>query len=49
MALATDAVELGLMAFLRAAPENWPIALAVHVGACAVVAKPRRTRRAEAE
>jgi polysaccharide biosynthesis protein PelE len=37
MALVTAAVELGLMTLLRTAPETWPIALGVHLGACGVV------------
>lgn len=37
MALVTAAIELGLMTLLRTAPESWPIALGVHLGACGVV------------
>ncbi len=44
MALVTAAVELGLMTLLRTTPESWPIALGVHVGACAVVALAALTR-----
>jgi hypothetical protein len=44
MALVTAAVEVGLISFLRTAPENWPIALGVHVGACAVVAAAALSR-----
>jgi hypothetical protein len=44
MALVTAAVELGVMALLRASPESWPIALGAHLGACAVVALAALTR-----
>jgi hypothetical protein len=44
MALVTAAVELGLLTLLRTSPGSWPIALGVHVGACAVVALAALTR-----
>ena len=44
LALVTAAVELGLIALLRASPDNWPIALGAHLGACAVVAVAALTR-----
>jgi tetratricopeptide (TPR) repeat protein len=47
MAVVTAAIEIGLLALLRDAPSAWPLALAVHLAASAVVAVAA-LRRADA-
>jgi hypothetical protein len=44
LALVTAAVELGLVALLRASPDDWLIALGAHLGACAAVTVAALTR-----
>lgn len=47
MALVTAAIEVGLLALVRDAPDSWPLAIALHVATCLVLIVGTLARRDE--